>query len=68
MKTGPNALGIAENESECAKFKNGPDALGTAGNESGTLGTVKNESGHAKKENETQHSRYQRKRVRARKI
>jgi hypothetical protein len=36
MKTGPDALGTAENESGRAKYqKTEPDALGTAENECG---------------------------------
>jgi hypothetical protein len=34
MKKVPDALGIAENDSESAKHETGPDALGTAENES----------------------------------
>jgi hypothetical protein len=33
MKTGPDALGTAENESGRENMKLGPDALGTAENE-----------------------------------
>jgi hypothetical protein len=35
MKTGPDALGIAENESGSENMKTGLDAIGTAENESG---------------------------------
>jgi hypothetical protein len=41
MKTGPDALGTAENSPGAQNIKMGPDALGTA----------ENESGHAKHEN-----------------
>jgi hypothetical protein len=34
LKSGHDALGTAENESECAKHEPGPDALGTVENES----------------------------------
>jgi hypothetical protein len=43
MKTGPDALGNVENESERAQnMKRGPDALGTAENE---FGRTKHENG-----------------------
>jgi hypothetical protein len=53
MKTGPDALGTAENESGAQNRKTGPDALGTA----------ENESERAKHENDTRRPRYRRKRV-----
>jgi hypothetical protein len=55
MKTVPDALGTAENESERAKHENGTRALGTA----------ENESGSAKHENGYRRPRFRRKRVRA---
>jgi hypothetical protein len=51
VKTGPEALGIAEDVFERAKREKGPDALGT----------VENVSGRAKLENETRHHRNRRK-------
>jgi hypothetical protein len=36
MKTGPDALFTAENESSSAKHEKGPDALGSAENMSGS--------------------------------
>jgi hypothetical protein len=57
MKTGPDALGTAQNESGRAKHKKGPDALGT----------TQNESGSAKNANRTRHPRYRRKSLRERK-
>jgi hypothetical protein len=57
MKTGLDALGIVENESESAKHENRTRPLGTAENESGSvniktgpdpLGSVENDSGHVK--------------------
>jgi hypothetical protein len=36
MKTGPDALGTAENESGAQSMKTGPDVLGTAENEFGS--------------------------------
>jgi hypothetical protein len=58
MKTGRDALVIAEMEFGSAKMKTGPDALDTA----------ENNSGSAKHENGTRRPRYRRKRVRERKI
>jgi hypothetical protein len=57
MKTGTDALGTIENESDAQNMKTGADALGTA----------ENESGRAKHENGTRRPRYRRKRVEARK-
>jgi hypothetical protein len=54
MKTSPDALGTAKNESGCAKHENGTDALGTDENESVSV----------KLENGTRHPRYRRKRAR----
>jgi hypothetical protein len=54
IKTGPDALGTAENESESAKHEKGPDALGTA----------ETESGSAKREKGNRRPRYRRKQVR----
>jgi homoserine kinase len=54
MKTGFDALGTAENESDRAEHENETD----------TLGTAKNESGSAKYGNWTRRHRYRRKRVR----
>jgi hypothetical protein len=51
LKTGWDALGTDENESESAKMKTGPDALGT----------VENESGSAKHKNGTRRTRPRRK-------
>jgi hypothetical protein len=56
-KTGPDALGTAENESGRAKHDIGFDALGTA----------ENESGRAKLENESPRTLNRRNRVRERK-
>jgi hypothetical protein len=57
MKTQPDALRTAENESRSTNMKTAPDALRTA----------ENVSGSAKYENGTLHRRYCRKRVRERK-
>jgi hypothetical protein len=57
MKTGKDAHGTAENESESANIKTGYD----------TLGTAENESWSAKRENGTRCHRYRRKRVLERK-
>jgi hypothetical protein len=54
MKTRPDALVSAENDSGRAKHENETDAHGT----------VENESGHTKHENVTRRPRYRRKRVR----
>jgi hypothetical protein len=70
MKTGPDAIGTAENESGRAKHENGtrrPRAPkmspGAQNMKTGpdALGTAKNESGNAKHENGTQRPRYRRK-------
>jgi hypothetical protein len=62
MKTPPDALGTAENESGCAKHENGTDpseppktSLGAQNMKTGpdALGTAENEAGSAKHENET---------------
>jgi hypothetical protein len=57
LKTGPDALVIAENESGRAKHETGTDALRT----------VENEFGSAKHEIETRRPPYRRKRARERK-
>jgi hypothetical protein len=57
MKTGPGAIGTAQNDSGRQNMKIGLGALGTA----------QNESGSAKHENETRRPRHGRKRVRERK-
>jgi hypothetical protein len=54
MKTGPDALGTAENVSGVQNMKMGPDALGTA----------ENASGSAKHENGSRRYRYREKRLR----
>jgi hypothetical protein len=56
MKTGPDAIGTAENESVRATHENGTDALGTA----------ENYYGHAKHEIGTRRPRYRRKLVKKR--
>jgi hypothetical protein len=48
MKTGPDALGTAKNESGSAKHEKGPHALDTAANE----------NGRAKHENGTRRTRH----------
>jgi hypothetical protein len=57
MKTGLDALGTAENESESAKHENGTRCPSI----------VENESGNTKHENWTRRPQYRRKRVRKRK-
>jgi hypothetical protein len=57
MKTRPDTLGTAQNESGAQNMKTGPDALGTA----------ENEFGHSKHENGNRRPSYGRKLVRARK-
>jgi hypothetical protein len=76
MKSGPDALGTAENEYGDAKHENGPDTLCTAENgprseimKTGpdAVDTAENEFGRAKQENGSRRPRYRRKRVRERK-
>jgi hypothetical protein len=77
MKTGPDALGTAENESGCENMKAGPDALGTAKKMSpgaqnmktgpDALSTAENDSGSAKREKGTRRPRHPQKHVRERK-
>jgi hypothetical protein len=71
-KTGPDALGTAENEFGAQNMKTGFDDLYTTENEFGAqnmktgpdaIGTVGNESGSVKYENETRHPRFRRKYV-----
>jgi hypothetical protein len=77
MKTGPDTLGTAENESGSAKHENGTPTppipskmIPGAQNmkmRPDALGTAENEYGRAKHENGTRRPRYRRKRVRERK-
>jgi hypothetical protein len=71
---GPDALGIAENESSSTKHDNGTrvppkTSIGTQNMKTGpdALGNDENESGSAKHENGTRHPPYRQKRVRERK-
>jgi hypothetical protein len=76
IKTGPDVLGIAENESGRENMKTGPHAsvpqktrTGAQNMKTGTEShdTAENESELANYENETRRPRYRRKRVCARK-
>jgi hypothetical protein len=46
MKTGPDALGTAENESGAQGMKTGPDAIGTAENDFGERKKRKRDTTH----------------------
>jgi hypothetical protein len=77
MKTGPDALGTAENDSGRTKYENGTRrplyrekmSPGAKNLKTGpdALCTAENESGRVKHESGTRRPRYRRKRVRARK-
>jgi hypothetical protein len=77
MKTGPDALGTAENDSGRAKHENRTrrpryrekTSPGAKNMKTGpdALGTAENESGRVKHESGTRRPRYRRKQVRARK-
>jgi hypothetical protein len=68
MKTGPDALGTAENESERQKPKREPTPSIPPKKSLGAQNLkVRNDSRSTKHENGTRHPRFCRKRVRARK-